>query len=246
LATTSLPKNVTASLSPVSSGGTAALVLTVGSSATAASGVVIVTGSSGTLTHTLNIQVTVVAASAGGMLVNLSSAFNVTGIVTDGGTFTNGGLDDGGTNGMGEAYSATLLGTQKTVAGTTFYFGPPNAPNAVTSQQVGLSGGPFSTLRMLATGVNGNQLAQTFTVTYVDGTTSKFTQSLSDWFTPQNFPGETKAITMAYRDNSLGQRDNRTFLLYEYTFTLTKAEQVSSITLPSNPDVVVLAMTLMP
>jgi hypothetical protein len=51
---------------------------------------------------------------------------------------------------------------------------------------------------------------------------------------------------MAYRDNSLGQRDNRTFLLYEYTFTLTKAEQVSSITLPSNPDVVVLAMTLMP
>jgi hypothetical protein len=51
---------------------------------------------------------------------------------------------------------------------------------------------------------------------------------------------------MAYRDNSLGQRDNRTFLLYEYTFALTKGKQVSSITLPSNPDVVVLAMTLMP
>jgi hypothetical protein len=180
------------------------------------------------------------------MLVNLSSAFNVTGIVTDNSTFTNGGLDAGGTNGMGEAYSATLLGTQKTVGGATFYFGAPNVPDVVTSQQVGLSGGPFSTLRMLGTGVNGNQLAQTFTVTYVDGSTSTFTQSLSDWFVPENFPGETKGITMAYRDNSLGQRDNRTFLLYEYTFALTKGKQVSSITLPSNPDVVVLAMTLMP
>jgi hypothetical protein len=246
LATTSMPKNVTASLGPVGSLGTAPLILTVGSSAAAASGVVTVTGTSGTLTHTLNIAVTVVAASAGGTLVNLSSAFNVTGIVTDNSTFTNGGLDAGGTNGMGEAYSATLLGTQKTVGGATFYFGAPNVPNSVTSQQIGLSGGPYSTLRMLATGVNGNQLAQTFTVTYVDGTTSTFTQSLSDWFTPQNFPGETKGISMAYRDNSLGQKDNRTFLLYEYTFALTKGEQVSSITLPSNSNVVVLAMTLMP
>jgi hypothetical protein len=190
--------------------------------------------------------VNVVAAAVSATLVNLSSAFNVIGIVTDGSTFANGGLDAGGTNGMGEAYSATLLGTQKTVGGAAFDFGASNAPNAVTSQQVALSGGPFSTLRMLGTGVNGNQLAQTFTVTYVDGTTSTFTRSLSDWFTPQNFSGETKAITMAYRDNSLGQQDNRTFLLYEYTFTLTKGEQVSSITLPNNPNVVVLAMTLMP
>ena len=42
---------------------------------------------------------------------------------------------------------------------------------------------------MLATGVHGNQANQTFVVTYTDGTTSSITQSLSDWFTPQNYRG---------------------------------------------------------
>ena len=41
-----------------------------------------------------------------------------------------------------------------------------------------------------ATGVNGNQANQTFTVNYSDGTSTSFTQSLSDWFTPQNYAGE--------------------------------------------------------
>jgi hypothetical protein len=205
-----------------------------------------VTGTSGTLTHSAVISFTVIAASGGAVLVNMASAFNVYAIVSDGSVFTNGGIDQGGTNGMGEAYSATLLGTQKSVGGTTFYFGPPNVTNGASSQQVGLPAGQFSTLRLLATGVNGNQPGQTFVVTYVDGTSSTFTQSLSDWFTPQSFPGETKAVTMAYRDASIGVKDNRTFQLYGYSFALTKGEQVASITLPNNPNVVVLAMTLVP
>jgi hypothetical protein len=52
----------------------------------------------------------------------------------------------------------------------------------------------------------------------MDGTTSAFVQSLSDWFAPQSFAGESKAVSMAYRDNSAGVKDNRTFLLYEYSF----------------------------
>jgi hypothetical protein len=81
-------------------------------------------------------------------------------------------------------------------------------------------------------------------VTYSDGTSSTFTQNLSDWFTPQNSAGETEAMIMPYRDNSQGQKDNRTFYLYEYTFALTANKTVASITLPNNRNVVVLAASL--
>jgi hypothetical protein len=49
---------------------------------------------------------------------------------------------------------------------------------------------------------------------------------------------------MPYRDNGQGQKDNRTFYLYEYTFALTASKTVASITLPNNRNVVVLAASL--
>jgi hypothetical protein len=49
---------------------------------------------------------------------------------------------------------------------------------------------------------------------------------------------------MACRDNGQGQRDNRTFYLYEYTLILIAAKTVASITLPNNRNVVVLAASL--
>ena len=51
---------------------------------------------------------------------------------------------------------------------------------------------------------------------------------------------------MAYRDESNGTKDNRTYYLYSYSFALNPAKTVSSITLPSNANVSVLAVTLMP
>ena len=74
----------------------------------------------------------------------------------------------------------------------------------------------------LGTGVDGSQASQTFVVTYTDGTTATFTQSLSDWLTPQNFTGETKALAMAYRDDSDGTKDTRTFNLYGYSLRSTR------------------------
>ncbi len=41
---------------------------------------------------------------------------------------------------------------------------------------------------------------QSFTVTYTDGTTPTFTQSISDWAVPQGYAGESTALTTAYRD----------------------------------------------
>jgi hypothetical protein len=83
-------------------------------------------------------------------------------------------------------------------------------------------------------------------VTYTDGTTTTITQSLSDWFSPQSYAGESIVSTMAYRITQSGAADNRTFYLYGYSFAINSAKTVASITLPANRDVVVLAIDLSP
>ena len=174
--------------------------------------------------------------------VSLSGAFNRTGIYADGSTFT-GGLD-----GSGAALSANLLGTSQTWMGTTFAIGPAGSSDVVsaTGQTIALPAGQDVSLDLLATGVDGSQPNLTFTVNYSDGTTATFTQSVSDWFTPQNYSGESEAVTMAYRDLSNGTQDNRTFYLYGYSFALNSAKAVSSLTLPNDADVELVAATLVP
>jgi|GEM_PF-1342444 len=174
--------------------------------------------------------------------VDLSAAYNRVGIYRDGNAFTAGGLDGGGW-----AYSASLLGSTATWNGAPFAFGPANSPDAVSSsgQTVALPSGNFSSLRLLGTALNGNQASQVFTVTYADGSSSSFTQNLSDWFSPQGYRGEAKAVSMPYRNVSNGVRDARTFFLYGYTFPLDSSKTVTSITLPNNGNVEVLALTLM-
>ena len=198
---------------------------------------------SGSLTKSALCTVTLLAPAAGITPVNLAPDYNINAIVADGLPFSGSGLD-GGLNGSPTAYSVTLVGEQQTIGGTTFYFGPANAPDAASGQTVALPSGQFPAIALLATAVNGSQLSQVFKVTYTDGSVSSFTQSLSDWFTPQGFAGEKAAMTMPYRDNYLGQIDNRTFYLYEYVLTLNSGKTVASITLPNNRNVVVLAATL--
>ena len=121
--------------------------------------------------------------------VNLSSAFNRTGIVADGTSFAGGGLDADG-----NAFSASLLGTNLTADGTPFDFGPVGTDDVVSAegQTIPLPAGNDAALELLATGVNGSHPNQTFTVTYTDGTTATFTQSISDWAFPQDYPGDRR------------------------------------------------------
>jgi hypothetical protein len=179
-------------------------------------------------------------ATSGVVQVPLTSVYNVSGIASDGIPFSGGGLDA-----SGHSYSGALLGTGQTLGGVGFQMGPVRVPDAVSSITVPLPAGKFGALQILASGVNGNQASQSFTVNYADGTTSSFQQSLSDWFTPQNFAGEVTAVTSGYRDISTGTSDRGTYLLYEYSFPLSPGKTVSSIVLPSNRNVVVLAMTLL-
>ncbi|HEY3839304.1 MAG TPA: hypothetical protein VGL72_22180, partial [Bryobacteraceae bacterium] len=227
--------------STVSTAGTSAVALATTGATPAGTYMITITGTSGSLQHTSKVTLVVNAAIAGGESVNLGSAYNVTGMVTDGIALSSGLLD-----GQGYAYSANLLGSTVAFRGSTFTLGSANAPDAVSSTTIPLPAGRYSTLAMLATGVNGNQASQTFVVNYSDGSNTTLVQNLSDWFTPQNYSGESQAVTMAYRDTAGGSKDARTFYLYGYSFALNNAKTATSIKLPNNGDVAVFAITVAP
>jgi hypothetical protein len=164
------------------------------------------------------------------------------GIVSDGTTFS------GGVDGVGNAYSANLLGSTLGWNGVNFAFGPANGVDVISAagQTITLTATQASSLSLLAIAVNGAQTSQAFLVNYTDGTGATFTQSLSDWFVFGQYSGESIAKSMPYRDTSNGGEDARTFNLYGYTFATDKSKTVASITLPNNSQVKVLGIGLLP
>ena len=109
---------------------------------------------------------------------------------------------------------------------------------------VSLPAGSYASLWLLGSAVEGNQMAQPLTVTYTDGTTETLSQNFSDWFLPQGFPGESRAVKMAYRNLPTGGKDGRPFYVYSYGFQLDHTKTVKSLTLPNNPNVKILAISL--
>lgn len=205
-----------------------------------------VTGTSGDITETFVFTLAVSAATGGtgtGTQVDLSSAFNLSGIYQDGTSYSTGGLD-----GAGYSYSANLLGSSRVLNKVLHNFGPANQLDAVgcSGQSITLPAGQYSSLMLMGTGVQGNQTSQSFTVTYTDSSTAQILQSFSDWFTPQQYRGESEAVAMAYRNFNNGSKDRRMFNLYAYRFPLDPAKTVQSITLPNNPHAVILSATLVP
>jgi hypothetical protein len=252
LSVSSLPSGVTGSFSPTSTSSTSTLTLSASSTAqTVAADYLTVSGTSGNVSP-LNAPYTILSVSAAtgsggsGTPVSLSSAYNLSGIYTDGTTFS----AAGGLDGLGSAYSSNLLTANRILNGVQFNFGPANQPDAVygAGQSIALPSGQFTALQLLATAINGPVLAQPFTVTYTDGTTTQITQSFSDWCgcstNPGEQSGESFAVVMPYRDLSTGTQDDRQFNLYGYIFVLNSAKTVQSLTLPNNRDVILLAATL--
>jgi hypothetical protein len=174
--------------------------------------------------------------------VNLSSAFNVSGIVADGTKFAEADSMDAG----GYSLSAQTLGQEQVGDEVVFRLGPQNAPDAVTSRTVDLPAGRYSSVKILAMAVDGNQTAQAFTVNYADGTSSTSNQSLHDWAESQNFTGESIAAELPYRVAADGSEASGPFYARAYSFKLDTGKPVRSISLPQNRNVVVLALTLVP
>ena len=235
-----LPAGVTASFSPTSTPRTSKMTLTADDSSKLATSTITIAGSSGGISHTATAALTVAAIKKGTVAVDLSSTYNATCIHTDGAQFAPSASADG----EGFAYSKEALGLSPLWDGVEFNLGPANAPDAVTGKTITLPPGKFGTLNFLATGVEGGQESQVFTFTYADGTSKSVTQSLSDWYEPSGYKGESEAITMPYRLAGDGSRDNRSFYLYGYSFSLDSNKVVRSITLPDNEHVLIFAITL--
>ncbi len=172
-------------------------------------------------------------------LVSLTPSYNVSGIYPDGTSFGTGGFDGGG-----NAYSENLLGTSVTWNNITYPLGPASAPDAVSNTTISLPPGHYASLNMLGALVNNATAANTFVVTYTDGTTASVTQSLSDWVFPLNYAGETNITCVPYRDTSSGGQDAHLTCVYGYQIPLDSNKIVLSVQLPPTRNVVMLAMAL--
>ncbi len=174
--------------------------------------------------------------------VDLSKAFDTVGFYADGVKFGESDGFDGG----GAAYPGALLSKTLAYKNLTFTLGEAGKPNVVTSRgtAVTLPTGSFASLWLLGAAIEGNQRAQEFTVTYTDGAMETLSQNISDWYQPERFAGEARAARMPYRVLADGTKDPRAFSLYAYGFALNPAKTVQSLTLPNNPNVKIVGISV--
>jgi alpha-mannosidase len=242
LAASGLSEGVTASFNSDSASEVSAMTLTASKSATAGTNTVTITGQSGDITRSVTMEVSVTRVLSGTVPVGLEPAYNVTGIYKKGSKFEQAASLDGD----GYAFAADPLGRELIGDEVVFKLGPANVLDAITSKTVDLPAGRFASVRVLATAVEGNQSRQDFTVNYADGTSSLFTQSVSDWADSTELHGESLAVQTPYRLAADGSIDKNPFSLRAFTFPLDPNKEVRNIKLPSNRNVVVFAMTLVP
>ncbi|MGB9266387.1 MAG: chitobiase/beta-hexosaminidase C-terminal domain-containing protein [Terriglobales bacterium] len=181
-----------------------------------------------------------ITASSGSTTVNLASYYNMYGIATSGNPAEDGGFDGK----SGDAYNSSSLGASATYQGLTFTFGPANALDGVSSETVALPAGSYTQLYLLGAGSYGAQTNQSFLVTYTDGSTSTFTQTLSDWWSSQGYTGETVVVSPANIILSNGTVDAQPVHVYGYTFNLVAGKTAASVKLPSNRQAAFLAIGL--
>jgi len=181
-----------------------------------------------------------ITASSGSTMVNLASYYNMYGIATSGNPAEDGGFDGK----SGDAYNSSSLGASATYQGLTFTFGPANALDGVSSETVALPAGSYTQLYLLGAGSYGAQTNQSFLVTYTDGSTSTFTQTLSDWWSSQGYTGETVVVSPANIILSNGTVDAQPVHVYGYTFNLVAGKTAASVKLPSNRQAAFLAIGL--
>lgn len=172
---------------------------------------------------------------------SVKTTYNVYAIGSDGSHTPTGGID-----GYGNAYSSELLPRSLIIGGVSFDFGAAKQLDALRDTTISLPAGSFASIKLLASGLNGNQPNQRFVVHYSDGTTSSVVQGMSDWHSPQHYNGETVAATMAYRLDVNGTAHAGPYFLYEYSLQVAGGKTATSLTLPANANVVTLAISMAP
>ncbi len=177
------------------------------------------------------------AVPNGPAMIPIVPEARVNAIYEDGSHFNEKGFD-----GNSLAYSSSQLGSSLHYAGYTFPVGPSAVPDAATSSTISVPPGSYSTLYLLGAGANGAQLNQSFTINYADGTTSVGRVSMSSWEQPQNFAGESLVAQATYADTSSGGSISGTYDVYGYQVPVDSTRQATSVTLPANNNVIILAM----
>jgi hypothetical protein len=186
--------------------------------------------------------------------------------------YTNAGVtDDNNTgaatyDGGGWSYSAQALAAQGVTPGGTLTvdgidYTWPDEPVATldnieaAGQTIPLAAPAHaSQIGLLGSSTNAGSAGAggTATITYTDGSTSQFDASFSDWtlgaggFPP--LPGNTKAVTMPYRNFSGNQRDGVETHVFAMEAPVSVAKTVASITLPqaTGGDMHIFAISLPP
>jgi hypothetical protein len=187
--------------------------------------------------------------------VSLSSAYNVIAIYTDGHSIpSGGGFDTNGyaysANALGQVRESNNLGALQSWRGNIFYFGLPNVLNAVSNTTIALPHGSYSQILMLAATAFGPVANATFVVTYSDSSTTSATYTMSDWCNAQFYTGETVVSQQPYRDgepwgtSTPTQDYGHQSQSYGYSINLNSSKTLSTLTLPTVRNVVVLALDL--
>ncbi len=244
LSASGLPAGVSATFNPAVTKAASTMTLSATGATVPAKSTITIAATASNVTHTATTALAVTPILKGTVPVDLSSVYNVSAIYKDGAKFAETASADNG----GYAFPARALGTEQVGDEVVFKLGPSDAPDAVSGKTVPLPNGKFTSLRLLATAVEGNQRRQVFTVNYADGTSSSFTQTLSDWASAgeDHVPGQSSAVRVPYRVAGDGTTDANAFGLFAYRFTLDSTKEVRSLTLPANRDVLLFATTLVP
>ncbi|MET7480701.1 lectin [Streptomyces sp. NPDC005648] len=168
------------------------------------------------------------------------------GIYPDGATFS-GGFDDGGWAFSQNALSAAGVTNGSTVTADGISYTWPTAASGqpdnleMAGQTIRMPAGTSgASLGLLGAAANaptdGSGVSGTLTVTYTDGTTADATVGFSDWTlnggSSKPLPGNTAAVTTAYRDTASGGRNNVGTYAFATKVPLDPSKQVASITLP--------------
>ncbi|MEU8591972.1 lectin [Streptomyces sp. NPDC048664] len=168
------------------------------------------------------------------------------GVYPDGAHFS-GGLDNGGWALSQNALSAAGVTSGSTVTADGIAYTWPTVASGrldnveMAGQTIPMpSGTSGASLGLLGTATDaptdGSGVAGTLTVTYTDGTTSKATVGFADWTlnagSSKPLPGDTTAVTTAYRNTGGGGRDTVKAYVFATKVPLDASKQVASITLP--------------
>ena len=198
------------------------------------------------------------------MVGNTTQQSYAIGLATDGTPFFGGGFDSDGyaysweAMGDANAFSVTLasgntamlggmrVGSTLAWNGVTFDLGSPNQPNFTwaAGQTIGVPQGDYNTLNLAGAAVNGSQQNQQITLTFTDGSSVVWTQSFSDWGSPQNYGHEATVSAQSYRNTASGGTDQFTNYIYGYSYAIPAGKTLASITLPNNPNVRLLDLQM--